>query len=56
MAASYKFGRFELSTGTRELLVDDQPVPLGARAFDILQALVERRERLVSKKELLDLA
>ena len=28
---------------------------LGARAFDVLQALVERRERLVTKDELLDL-
>jgi hypothetical protein len=28
---------------------------LGARAFDVLQALVERRERLVTKNELLDL-
>ena len=28
---------------------------LGARAFDVLQALIERRERLVTKNELLDL-
>ena len=28
---------------------------LGARAFDVLQALIERRERLVTKSELLDL-
>ena len=41
---------------TRQLLVDDQPAPLGARAFDILRALIERRERLVTKEELLDLA
>ena len=40
----------------RQLLVDDQPAPLGARAFDILRALIERRERLVTKEELLDLA
>ena len=31
------------------------PRPLGARAFDVLQALIERRERLVTKDELLDL-
>ena len=28
---------------------------LGARAFDVLQALIERRERVVTKDELLDL-
>ena len=56
MTANYKFGRFELRPDTRQLLVDDQPAPLGTRAFDILRALIERRERLVTKEELLDLA
>lgn len=55
MAANYKFGRFELRPATRQLLVDDQAAPLGARAFDVLRALIERRERLVTKDELLDL-
>ena len=32
-----------------------RPVALGARAFDVLQALIERRGRLVTKDELLDL-
>jgi TolB-like protein/Flp pilus assembly protein TadD len=56
LTANYKFGRFELSPATRQLLVDDQPASLGARAFDVLRALIERRERLVTKEELLDLA
>ena len=56
MTASYKFGRFELRPATRQLLVDDQPAPLGARAFDVLRALIEHRERLVTKEELLELA
>ena len=30
-------------------------MPLGQRAFDVLHALIERRERLVAKNELLDL-
>jgi len=51
----YRFGRFKLSPATRHLLIDNQAVPLGARAFDVLTALIERRERLVSKNELLDL-
>src|SRR5450631_3772569 len=55
VAASYRFGRFELSPATRQLLVDHQPAPLGARAFDVLLALLERRDRLVTKNELLDL-
>lgn len=36
--------------------MDNRPAPLGARAFDVPQALVERRDRLVTKEELLDLA
>ena len=36
-------------------MVDNQPAPLGARAFDVLLALIERRDRLVTKNELLDL-
>jgi len=35
--------------------VDGKPVVLGAKAFDVLFALVERRERLVTKDELLEL-
>ena len=52
---TYRFGRFELRPATRQVLVDNQLAPLGARAFDVLQALVERRDRLVTKAELLDL-
>ncbi len=54
MSTDFRFGRFELRPAARELLVDGQPVPLGARAFDVLHALIERRERLVAKAELLD--
>ena len=51
-----RFGRFELRRCARRLLADGRDVPLGARAFDVLQALVERRDRIVDKDELLDLA
>ena len=37
-------------------MADGQPMSLGARAFDVLQALIEHRERIVTKNELLDLA
>ena len=50
-----RFGRFELQPGERRLLVDGDPVALGARAFDVLLALSERPGRLVGKRELMDL-
>lgn len=55
MDRRYRFGRFELRPAERELRVDDRPVALGARAFDLLRVLVERHDRLVGKAELLDL-
>lgn len=50
-----RFGRFEISAAERVLRVDGQAAALGARAFDLLLALAQRRERMVSKQELLDL-
>ena len=55
MTLTYQFGRFELRPATRQLLVDQAPATLGARAFDLLLALIERRDRLVTKDELLEL-
>lgn len=49
------FGRFRLDTARRVLLADGRPAKLRARAVDVLVALVERRDRVVSKEELLDL-
>lgn len=56
MAPSLSFNRFEIRPAERTLLMDGAIAPLGGRAFDVLMALVERRERVVSKNELLDLA
>jgi TolB-like protein/Tfp pilus assembly protein PilF len=50
-----RFGRFVIQPQRRQLLIDGQPVKIGARAFDILIALVERRHRVATKDELLDL-
>ncbi len=50
------FERFELRPRERLLLHDGVPVRLGARAFDLLLALVAHRDRLVTKSELLDSA
>ncbi|MFI4929153.1 MAG: ATP-binding protein [Burkholderiales bacterium] len=49
------FGPFELHFEQRRLLLDGVPQAIGARAFDVLLALAQRRDRLVTKTELLDL-
>jgi predicted ATPase/DNA-binding winged helix-turn-helix (wHTH) protein len=51
----YKFGDFEFQPARRQLLARGQPVLLGARALDVLTALVERYDRVVGKSELLDI-
>ena len=50
-----RFGHFELHPAERVLRVRGEPVALGGRAFDLLLALAQRHERLVTKQELLDL-
>jgi DNA-binding response OmpR family regulator len=49
-----QFGRFAILLAERRLHVDGQPVALGSRAFDLLAALVARRDRVVPKDELID--
>lgn len=48
------FGRIEIRPAERVVLLDGTPLPLGARTYDVLLALAERRERLVSREELLE--
>jgi predicted ATPase/DNA-binding winged helix-turn-helix (wHTH) protein len=48
------FGRFSIRPAERQLLVNGEAAVLGARAFDVLLALAQRRDRVVSKQELLD--
>lgn len=54
-ASEIRFGRFRLDPQRRVLLVDGAPSSLGARAIDVLIALVQRRDRVVGKNELFDL-
>lgn len=54
MPSNFRFGRFELRPRERALLEDGKALRLGGRAFDILLALVERRDRVVEFDELLD--
>ena len=53
--STLRFGRFSVHPEARQLTVDGERANLGARAFDVLLALIERRERVVSKHELFDL-
>jgi predicted ATPase/DNA-binding winged helix-turn-helix (wHTH) protein len=54
MHMDYRFGNAELRPDQRLLLVGGKQSHIGARAFDLLLALVERRDRVVAKDELLD--
>jgi TolB-like protein/DNA-binding winged helix-turn-helix (wHTH) protein len=49
----YRFGPFTLVPRERQLLRDGQPVPLTAKCFDLLVALVENSGHLVTKDELM---
>ena len=48
--------RWRILAGERRLIVDDRPVTVGGRAFDVLQALLARRGRVVSKATLMKAA
>jgi two-component system OmpR family response regulator len=53
----YLFDRWKLDTGAHELLRDDGvTVPLSTGEYDLLLALVERPQRVLSRDQLLDLA
>jgi predicted ATPase/DNA-binding winged helix-turn-helix (wHTH) protein len=48
-----KFGPFELSIRERVLRRNDQPLPLGVRALDILIYLADRPGEMITKQELI---
>lgn len=54
--APVRFHGWEVRPDERVLLVNDVPVQIGSRAFELLLALVERRGTMVTKGELLDAA
>jgi len=49
----YEFGPFRIDPDHRQLLRQNQPVPLQSKAFDILMVLVENSEKVVSKDDLM---
>ena len=56
MSDCHDFGHFCVRLDQRQVLVHGEPAALGSRAFEVLRALLERRERVVSKDELMQLA
>ncbi len=48
-----RFDNFELAPAHRQVLVNGQVVPLGGRAYDLLLVLIEHRDRVIGKDELL---
>jgi DNA-binding winged helix-turn-helix (wHTH) protein len=54
MSKRFFIGRFEIRPDERRVAAEGADVVLGARAFDLLLCLVERRDRVVSKDELLE--
>ena len=55
MTQKHRFGNVEVRPAERSLLIDGKPAELGSRAFDVLQALITHRDRVVTKDELLDM-
>lgn len=55
MTHCHRSGRVEIRPVERLLLIDGHKASIGARAFDLLLALLEHRDRVVSHNELLDL-
>jgi predicted ATPase/DNA-binding winged helix-turn-helix (wHTH) protein len=55
-SSSLRFGRVEVLPVQRQLRVDGIAMAVGARALDVLLALIEHRGRVLSKNELLDMA
>ncbi len=55
MAEMLRFDALEIHPLQRQVWLAGRNIALGARAFDVLLALAQRNERLVSKNELIDL-
>jgi TolB-like protein/cytochrome c-type biogenesis protein CcmH/NrfG len=51
-----RFGGFEWSSEQRQLLSEGRPVVIGAKAIDLLTVLIDNRNRVVTKRELLEMA
>jgi DNA-binding winged helix-turn-helix (wHTH) protein len=50
----YEFGDVRVDVGRMVVLKDGQPVAVEPKTFDVLRFLIEHRDRVVMKEELLD--
>lgn len=50
----YLFGRCRLNISSRALTRDEEPVHLSPKAFHLLQLLIERRPKVLTKTELME--
>jgi TolB-like protein len=53
LSSRIQFASFEAVPSSRQLLQSGVPVPLGARAFDLLICLIAQRDHVVSRGELM---
>ena len=53
---AYEFGDFRVDLRTMSLSKEGEIVPVEPKVFDVLRCLIEHRDRLLTKDELLDLA
>jgi TolB-like protein/DNA-binding winged helix-turn-helix (wHTH) protein len=56
MTPQLQIGRNDIQLSGRQLELGGRTVTIGARAFDVLNLLMKNRERVVTKKELLETA
>ena len=49
----YEFGQFRMDPSRKILLRDGEPVLLTSKAFEMLQVLIERSDKVISKDELM---
>src|SRR3954467_14366797 len=54
MALVYRFGPFELNVGARELRRGPDEIPVQPQVFALLSYLIDHRDRVVTKAELLE--
>src|ERR1700677_4423692 len=50
----YASGECEIDLARRELRISGSPVPVGGRAFEVIEVLAESAGELVTKDELMD--
>lgn len=54
LSGTVRFDRFVLDADRRSLSADGMPVPVSARGYDILALLIRRRDRVVSRDEIME--